>query len=144
MLKRIEVKNFKSIKHLDYKCARLNLLTGLNGAGKSSFVQSLLLLRALEKHVEKECYEMPLCEIVGDDDEWATFEDLKYCYAKPNEDVRFEIDFDVERSDNDHDKKPRHIVRVVKPHARDKHLICVWNPECFEARQPLAIATLAA
>ena len=42
MLKRIEVKNFKSIKHLDYKCARLNLLTGLNGAGKSSFVQSLL------------------------------------------------------------------------------------------------------
>ena len=132
MLKRIEVKNFKSIKHLDYKCARLNLLTGLNGAGKSSFVQSLLLLRALEKHVEKECYEMPLCEIVGDDDEWATFEDLKYCYAKPNEDVRFEIDFDVERSDNDHDKKPRHIVRVVKPHARDKHLICVWNPECFE------------
>lgn len=133
MLKRIEVNNFKSLKHLDYKCAKLNLLMGLNGAGKSSFVQSLLLLRALEKHVEKECYEMTLCEIVGDDDEGATFEDLKYCYAKSNEDVRFEIDFDSERSVSDHDKILKRIVRIIKPHARDKQLICAWNPECFEA-----------
>ena len=47
MLKRIEVENFKSLKHLDYSCAKLNLLMGLNGAGKSSFVQLLLLMRKL-------------------------------------------------------------------------------------------------
>ena len=29
MLKRIEVENFKSLKHLDYSCAKLNLLMGL-------------------------------------------------------------------------------------------------------------------
>ncbi|MBO7333095.1 MAG: AAA family ATPase, partial [Alphaproteobacteria bacterium] len=46
MLNRIEAKNFKAFKRLDYKCAKLNLLTGLNGAGKSSFVQLMLLLRA--------------------------------------------------------------------------------------------------
>ena len=33
MLDRIEVKNFKSLKHLNYKCAQLNLLTGVNDVG---------------------------------------------------------------------------------------------------------------
>ena len=133
MLKRIEVKNFKSIKHLDYKCARLNLLTGLNGAGKSSFVQSLLLLRALEKHVEKECYEMPLCEIVGDDDEGATFEDLKYCYAKPNEDVEFRVDFDVENRQDKDIPAIGHIARVVRSCNCEEPVINVWNPDCLKA-----------
>lgn len=138
MLKRIEVKNFKSIKHLDYKCARLNLLTGLNGAGKSSFVQSLLLLRALEKHVEKECYEMPLCEIVGDDDEGATFEDLKYCYAKPNEDVEFRVDFDVENRQDKDIPAIGHIARVVRSCNCEEPVINVWNPDCLKANDSAA------
>lgn len=133
MLKRIEVKNFKSLKHLDYKCAKLNLLMGLNGAGKSSFVQSLLLLRALEKHVEKECYEMPLCEIVGDDDEGATFEDMKYCYAKPNEDVEFRVDFDVENRQDKDIPAIGHIARVVRSCNCEEPVINVWNPDCLKA-----------
>ena len=137
MLKRIEVKNFKSIKHLDYKCARLNLLTGLNGAGKSSFVQSLLLLRALEKHVEKECYEMPLCEIVGDDDEGATFEDLKYCYAKPSEEVKFAIEFDVEKNDCHGDSGIGRIERTILPWGREGQVIHVCNPDYLKACKEL-------
>lgn len=133
MLKRIEVKNFKSLKHLDYKCAKLNLLMGLNGAGKSSFVQSLLLLRALAKHVEKECYDMPLCEIVGDDDEGATFEDLKYCYATPNEDVEFGVDFDVENRQDKDIPAIGHVARVVRSCNREEPVINVWNPDCLKA-----------
>ena len=45
MFQQIEVENFKSLKHVKYDCARLNLLTGLNGSGKSSFIQLLLFLR---------------------------------------------------------------------------------------------------
>ena len=134
MLRRIEVKNFKSLKHLDYRCAKLNLLMGLNGAGKSSFVQSLLLLRALENHVEKECYEMPLCEIVGDDDEGATFEDLKYCYAKPNEDVEFRVDFDVKIRTVKDAREVGSIARVVRPGNREDSVIEVWNPDCLKER----------
>ncbi len=44
MLKEIEVTGFKSLKHLTFPCAKLNLLTGLNGSGKSSLIQLILLL----------------------------------------------------------------------------------------------------
>lgn len=45
MLKYIHIQNFKSLKSLRMKPSRLNLFFGINGMGKSSFIQSLLLLR---------------------------------------------------------------------------------------------------
>jgi len=45
MINKISVKNFKSLKHIDLPLKRLNILAGLNGMGKSSFIQILLLMR---------------------------------------------------------------------------------------------------
>jgi predicted ATPase len=45
MIETLEIKNFKSIKKKRFGLRNLNLLLGLNGMGKSSFVQMLLLLR---------------------------------------------------------------------------------------------------
>lgn len=45
MINSIEVNNFKSIKSKVFTLRNLNVLLGLNGQGKSSFIQSLLLLR---------------------------------------------------------------------------------------------------
>ena len=45
MLRRIGLLNFKCFAQLDLPCAPLNLLCGLNGMGKSSVIQSLLVLR---------------------------------------------------------------------------------------------------
>ena len=45
MLRRIGLKNFKCFEALDLPCAPLNLLCGLNGMGKSSVIQALLVLR---------------------------------------------------------------------------------------------------
>ncbi len=45
MIRRIEIENFKLFKRADLALSRLNLFTGLNGTGKSSFIQTLLLLR---------------------------------------------------------------------------------------------------
>lgn len=45
MISSIEIKNFKSIKSKVFPLRNLNVLLGLNGQGKSSFIQSLLLLR---------------------------------------------------------------------------------------------------
>lgn len=50
MLKEVHVKNLKSIKDQKLKLADLNLLTGVNGAGKSTFVQALLLIRQSYKN----------------------------------------------------------------------------------------------
>lgn len=49
MIKFIHIKNFKSLKDVPMKPTSLNLLMGLNGMGKSSFIQSLLLLRQNKK-----------------------------------------------------------------------------------------------
>jgi predicted ATPase len=49
MIKQIEIKNFKSLKTADVNVSNLNLLMGLNGMGKSSFIQTLLLLMQSDK-----------------------------------------------------------------------------------------------
>ena len=45
MLNRFEISNFKCFDKINLKCAPLNLLCGLNGMGKSSVIQALLVLR---------------------------------------------------------------------------------------------------
>ncbi len=46
MLKQITLKNFKIFKEeTNFPLAKINLLTGINGRGKSSLLQSLLLMR---------------------------------------------------------------------------------------------------
>lgn len=45
MLRNIRIKNFKAFKEAEITLGNLNLFTGLNGMGKSSFIQVLLLLR---------------------------------------------------------------------------------------------------
>ena len=45
MLSKIKLSNFKCFKSLNLDCAPLTLLCGLNGMGKSSVIQALLLLR---------------------------------------------------------------------------------------------------
>jgi predicted ATPase len=49
MIKSLELKNFKSIKKKKFVLRNLNILLGLNGQGKSSFIQSLLVLRQSDK-----------------------------------------------------------------------------------------------
>lgn len=45
MIKRMEVKNFKCFEEMSLECRELNLFTGVNGMGKSTLVQVLLLFR---------------------------------------------------------------------------------------------------
>jgi len=45
MIDKINIKNFKSLKDVTINARRLNLFSGLNGMGKSSVIQTLLLLR---------------------------------------------------------------------------------------------------
>lgn len=52
MLNYLSLENFKSIKDEDFELRNLNIFTGFNGMGKSSALQSLLLLRqSHDKHM---------------------------------------------------------------------------------------------
>ncbi|MBD2774812.1 DUF3696 domain-containing protein [Iningainema tapete] len=53
MLKQINLKNFKCFKEeVEFPLNKLNLLTGINGRGKSTLLQSLLLMRQSIEHNE--------------------------------------------------------------------------------------------
>jgi len=45
MIKKLHIKNYKILKDNAFEFSNLNVFTGLNGMGKSSVIQSLLLLR---------------------------------------------------------------------------------------------------
>lgn len=45
MITKITIHNFKSLENFELDCKGLNVLTGMNGVGKSSIIQALLLLR---------------------------------------------------------------------------------------------------
>ena len=93
MLKRITVENFKSLKHLDYSCSKLNLLMGLNGAGKSSFVQFLLFLREMGRLPCNPEYEIKDSATTS----LGNIDDAIYCYGGEKATIRFSIDFTSRR-----------------------------------------------
>ena len=47
MIDRIVVDNFKSLRHVDLKLGRLNLLVGENGSGKSNVIDALRVLQGI-------------------------------------------------------------------------------------------------
>ena len=45
MINFLKIQNFKSLRNVQFDFRNLNLLMGLNSMGKSSVIQSLLILR---------------------------------------------------------------------------------------------------
>lgn len=87
MIKKIKIQNFKSIKNADVKTSNLNLLMGLNGMGKSSFIQVLLLLMQSDKLEEKTIDLNNLLTQIGQG------KDALYQFAE-EESIIFNIEFD--------------------------------------------------
>lgn len=132
MLNRIEAKNFKSFKHLDYKCSKLNLLTGLNGAGKSSFVQLMLLLRATANKIGKCQAEIDL----KDSGIAKSFGDIRYCYADKKEQTSFSVDFTrriLTGKDIDMSALNTNVIsRIVTESVTSKRNVMIWHPDAYE------------
>lgn len=88
MLNKISIRNFKSLRNLNLELSELNILTGLNGSGKSSFIQALLLLR--------QSYNIAITEkqglvINGSTINLGKGKDVFYQYAANDEKIEFEI-----------------------------------------------------
>ena len=94
MIQSIELRNFKSIKKKYFPLRKLNLLLGLNGMGKSSFIQSLLLLRQSEdigRYRRLKLNGLPNGYVnIG------TSKDARYQYAKKEETIDFVLRFNKE------------------------------------------------
>lgn len=86
MITHTTVKNFKSHRETSLSLSCLNIFTGLNGVGKSSVFQPLLLLR--QSYLKNRLHEgidlnKPLCKI-------GLVSDARYQYAN-DEVIEFEF-----------------------------------------------------
>lgn len=90
MIQSIKIKNFKSIKSKYFPLRNLNVVLGVNGQGKSSFIQSLLLLRQSER------LSNGILKLNGGDNglvNMGTTKDARYQYSKDNENLSFALQF---------------------------------------------------
>lgn len=87
MLTNIQIKNFKCFENLDVEVKPLTVLSGVNGMGKSTFIQSLLLLRqsVLEAQAEKGALLNGSLVRLGYSD------DVLYEQAKDDESIEFTL-----------------------------------------------------
>lgn len=90
MIQSIELKNFKSIKSKNFQLRNLNVVMGLNGMGKSSFIQSLLVLRQSKNLVNGELRLNDTFVKIG------RGKDAFYQYSKDDE-LSFVIKFDNDK-----------------------------------------------
>ena len=90
MITEITIKNFKSLKSTKSRLNRLNILTGLNGVGKSSFLQSFLLIMQSTK------LEKGIIELRGSLTDVGVGRDALYQFAQ-DEKIVFEIKMNSEQ-----------------------------------------------
>ena len=89
MINSIEVKNFKTIKSKYFKLRNLNVLLGLNGQGKSTFIQSLLILRQSYDSLKR-----GVLQLNGKEFNMGTTKDALYQYKGKNEHLSIALAFD--------------------------------------------------
>jgi predicted ATPase len=91
MIRNISLENFKCFEHLELELAPLTIITGINGMGKSSVIQSLLLLRQSfdERYLQVDKQVLVKGELVN----LVSGDAIRYAPAKLA-DVKISIDFD--------------------------------------------------
>lgn len=86
MIDSVRIRNFKSIKNIDLKLEKLNILSGVNSSGKSTILNSFLLIKQLDCINKKINLNGYFCTL-------GTFEDILFQWA---EDDYIELSFRIE------------------------------------------------
>jgi len=84
----VKIQNFKSLKSVDIELANITLLTGVNSCGKSSFIQTLLLLKQNENRINMA--KNPIVNIKGDYLDLGNKRDILF-QETFNEDISIEV-----------------------------------------------------
>ncbi len=95
MIKAISLYNYKCFDKVDFELSDINLFFGLNGRGKSSVLQSILLMSQSVQEINS------LKELVVSANflKLGEFKDIKNSYSKNNF-IKFEFKTDIEKMDS--------------------------------------------
>lgn len=91
MIRKIKVKNFKCFDEMSVGCRELNLFTGVNGMGKSTMIQALLLFRQTYERSRSGLDEVMVLN--GRYVRLGKIKDISYWYGK-NEDICLTVEED--------------------------------------------------
>lgn len=91
MINYMQIENFKSLKRVSLPLQKLNLYFGMNGMGKSSVIQSLLLLR--QSFWENHKAGLDYLYTNGDLIRLGTGKDI-FCQSAADDKIRFYVQFD--------------------------------------------------
>lgn len=83
MIKKIQVKNFKCFENQSVECRELNLFTGVNGMGKSTLIQTLLMFR--QTYERKGSLQDENMLLNGHYVSLGTIKDISYWYKKDSD-----------------------------------------------------------
>lgn len=98
MIKRTKIKNFKAFRDVDLSMSAINIFTGLNGMGKSTVLQMLMLFRQSRT---KECREI---DLNGDLVNIGTFQDA-FCESAEDNSLELEVEWDDNKKINSSTKR---------------------------------------
>ena len=90
MIKALHLKNFKCFEDQGFELGNLTLLTGLNGTGKSSVIQSLLLLR---QSYQQHFLQTNRLLLNGDLIKLGTAQDIVHQGTPSSDSVEFDLEF---------------------------------------------------
>lgn len=130
MLKKLKIQNFKSHLDTELNLSNLNVFTGINGTGKSSVIQALLLLRqSHEKSMLNKGLSLnkPLCEIGFGEDaihQYSDDEFVAFAFEDTNSPEKPEWHFRVESNDLSNDFLP---ILETKDNADTLEKISLFN-----------------
>ena len=119
MIKEVTIKGFKSFKELSrFPLSYITLLTGINGRGKSTFLQALLLCKQSIDASEHECNRFVLngnCVQLG------TFDDVRNVSISREENIFFSYElgsgevFEIKLSENSEDDMVANLESPLSP-----------------------------
>jgi len=131
MIKELQIKNFKCFRQSKpFEFSKLNLLTGINGRGKSSLLQVLLLL---SQSVWK---DSDLKRLVINDEllSLGNFDDIKNSETPRGENIRFNFKFDspfIDEAETEYAENPDDVLQAecVKIKIKSHGKITTVNPQ---------------
>lgn len=118
MITKIKLKNFKIFKEEEFELAPLTLITGINGMGKSSLIQSLLLLKQ-SFEIEYLIHSQKKVDLSNDYINLESAEDLCYAMAS-DDDKNVAVTIELNNSDT-------HLWQIDASNPTSKVLDCTYT-----------------
>lgn len=129
MISSIQIENFKCFKEpVFFKCGKINLFAGINGRGKSTALQVLLLI-AQSLNISR---NWEYLHLKGENINLGEYSDIKNSFSARSKDIRIDITIDGDITipiKGNEDERSSYRIKIQNPYEIKAHLGENWEAE---------------